>query len=60
MWDSHAHASQCHVPHVAAGYEDKTAYAQCIFAYTPGKDKTAYTHCTFTFTPGKGAAPLKI
>ena len=22
---------------LAAGFEDKTAYAQCIFAYTPGK-----------------------
>eukprot|EP00955_Chlamydomonas_euryale_P102170 365399-Chlamydomonas_euryale.AAC.4 len=21
---------------IAAGFEDKTAYAQCIFAYTPG------------------------
>lgn len=24
---------------IAAGFEDKSAYAQCVFAYTEGKDK---------------------
>ena len=27
----------------AAGFEDKTAYAQCIFAYTPGRVIRSYT-----------------